>query len=223
MIHLFAGMHACKTHEIRCKWILMTVHHFSPSDLTDNFGLQWHNSKFNWPEHIKWFQGWLCVASRPTDPSNFIILAFFFLTCGQIEQESVMSFGFTVVCPSLPPSLNAKCRVCEDMQVARCLCNFPPAPFGRRARCNNHKPVVLLSNSAWLEIQRFFWMTYRPLLLCVGGGQGCPEELASSPVESLVLIRAGNSERQSLSQRTHGRGTEDVLAIKDSTICAVYL
>lgn len=31
-------------------------------------------------------------------------------------------------------------------------------------------------------------MTYRPLLLCVGEGQGCPEELASSPVEALVLI-----------------------------------
>lgn len=66
-------------------------------------------------------------------------------------------------------------------------------------------------------------MTYRPLLLCVGEGQGCSEELASSPVEALVLIRGVNSEQQSLSQRTHGRGTEDVLAIKDSTRCAVYL
>lgn len=26
----------------------------------------------------------------------------------------------------------AKCRVCEDMQVARCLCNFPPAPSEKK-------------------------------------------------------------------------------------------
>lgn len=55
----------------------------------------------------------------------------------------------------------AKCIVCEDMQVARCLCNFPPAPFERWARCNNNnnnnKPVWLLKlNSAWLQFQRFF-------------------------------------------------------------------
>lgn len=51
----------------------------------------------------------------------------------------------------------AKCRVCEDMQVARCLCNFPPAPFKRQAHCNNNKPVLFKkSNSAWLEFQRFF-------------------------------------------------------------------
>lgn len=124
---------------------------FSPSDLTDNFGLQWHNSNLNWPEHIKWFQGWLCVASRPTDPSNFIILAFFFPYMWTHWARVCDVFWF-YGCLPLPPSLNAKCRVCEDMQVARCLCNFPPAPFRRRARCNNHKPVVLLSNSAWLEI-----------------------------------------------------------------------
>lgn len=50
---------------------------------------------------------------------------------------------------------HAKCRVWEDMQVARCLCNFPPAPFGRQARCNNNEPVLLLLNLAWLEIQKF--------------------------------------------------------------------
>lgn len=66
------------------------------------------------------------------------------LTCGHIEQESVMSFGFTVVCPSL----NAKCRVCEDMQVARCLCNFPPAPFGKASSSEQQgSRSLLLSNS----------------------------------------------------------------------------
>lgn len=54
-----------------------------------------------------------------------------------------------------PP--HAKCRVCEDMQVARCLCNFPPAPFERQAQCNINEAVLLTkSNSAWLEFQRFF-------------------------------------------------------------------
>ncbi len=56
-----------------------------------------------------------------------------------------------------PPLPHAKCRVCEDMQVARCLCNFPPAPFKRQAQCNNNETVLLTkSNSAWLEFQRFF-------------------------------------------------------------------
>lgn len=49
---------------------------------------------------------------------------------------------------SAPPSLNAKCRVCEDMQVARCLCNFPPAPFGKASSSEQQgSRSLLLSNS----------------------------------------------------------------------------
>lgn len=33
---------------------------------------------------------------------------------------------------------------------------------------------LLLANSVWNQIHRFFWMTWRPLLLCVGEGQGPP-------------------------------------------------
>lgn len=61
-------------------------------------------------------------------------------------------FGFMVVWS--PPMPNV---VCEDMQVARCLCNFPPTPSKRQARHNNNEPVLhMKSNSAWLEFQRFF-------------------------------------------------------------------
>lgn len=45
-------------------------------------------------------------------------------------------FGFMVVFGPL----RAKCRVCEDMQVARCLCNFPPTPSKIQAQCNNNEP-----------------------------------------------------------------------------------
>lgn len=42
--------------------------------------------------------------------------------------------------------------------------------------------------------------------------RGCPEELAP--------LRVANSERQPWFQRTHGRGTEDVLAVKD---CCLFV
>ena len=69
----------------------------------------------------------------------------------------------------VPP--HAKCRVCEDMQVARCLCNFPPALLRKRqARRNNNEQVLLLkSNSA--RIPEVLDVTWRPLLLC-GRGSG---------------------------------------------------
>lgn len=82
----------------------------------------------------------------------------FILTCWHRTREEIVCDVFWFYgCVWSPPY--AKCIVCEDMQVARCLCNFPPAPFERWARCNNNnnKPVWLLKlNSAWLQFQRFF-------------------------------------------------------------------
>ena len=79
-----------------------------------------------------------------------------------------MFYGF-YGCAWSPP--HAKCRVCEDMQVARCLCNFPPALLRKRqARRNNNEQVLLLkSNSA--RIPEVLDVTWRPLLLC-GRGSG---------------------------------------------------
>lgn len=114
------------------------------------FGHLCHNSTIELAECILWFQRWLCAASWPIDPSNLLVVASQLpLTCGHVEQESVMSFG----CQSLPrPSLNAKCRVCEDMQVARCLCNFPAAPF-LKAGSSEWQGATLRFCQIWSEIK----------------------------------------------------------------------
>lgn len=93
-----------------------------------------------------------------------------------VGQESVMSFGWTVVdlprplAPHAPPTLNAKCRVCQDMQVARCLCNFPATHL-------NNKPL-------FVKCAGSFGGPGDPLLLCVGKGQGSPGGVPPTPPES---------------------------------------
>lgn len=94
---------------------------------------------------------------------DIMILVYSHILTHWTRVETVYFFWF-YGCVWSPPY--AKCRVCEDMQVARCLCNFPPAPFKRQApferqarcaRCNNNEHIsIRKSNSAWLEFQRFF-------------------------------------------------------------------
>lgn len=100
------------------------------------------------------------------------------------------------------PLPHAKCRVCEDMQVARCLCNFPSSSLQRRAHCNSYEWVSLLkSNSAWLWI---------------------PDVLAGTWRLSLSLSVGGRGSGPGLGRRTSRRGTRDVVENKDSTKCCVF-
>lgn len=85
--------------------------------------------------------------------------------------------------------------VCEDMQVARCLCNFPPTPSKRQAQRNTNESVLHMKTKfGQARIPEVLCATQRPLLLCVGKGPDCSSELTFSPAEWLVL-RVGNSSR----------------------------
>lgn len=99
-----------------------------------------------------------------------------------------------------------------DTQVARCLCNSAPNPFKRRVRCYCIESALILSNSTWHEIHSFLAWPENPLLLCVGEGQDCQDEMASRSVSQQGSPGLREWKR---------RGTRDV-AIKDSTRCAFF-
>lgn len=80
------------------------------------------------------------------------------------------------------------------MQTARCLCNFPPAPAEKtNSVCNNNGFVLLMkSNSAWLEFQRFFTRPEDPRFFVWAKGQDCPGELVLGGVGTLFTVVSEN-------------------------------
>lgn len=157
-----------KRNEVKCKWSLRWWWQFELSTIFV-FGSDWlklkvilvhdvtpNSSKLHFPDHSEQSEGFMAGFAGFPSPSLLYYDPGLILTCWHIGQGWRL-WCFLVLWLCLVPPY-AKCRVCEDMQVARCLCNFPPAPFERQAWCNNNnKPVLLLkSNSAWPEFQRFF-------------------------------------------------------------------
>lgn len=122
-------------------------------------------------------------------------------------------FWFDSCLPLPRPSLNAKCSVCEDMQVARCLCNFPAAPF-RKAGSSEWQGATLRFCPIWSEIKStgsFGWP---------GDPCYCVWAKVRGRLEELASLSVANSKRRPCFQRTHGRGTEDVLAVED---CCLFV
>lgn len=127
-----------KTLEVTCKWTLRWWWwwwQFEPQLFSSLTGQKvgW----LNWLDQNKHFQGWLQGLPSPSlqycDPG-------FILTMDKGGYCLWLSFGFFWLSDPLPlPLPHAKCRVCEDMQVARCLCNFSSAPFERQAPCNSKR------------------------------------------------------------------------------------
>lgn len=174
----------------------------------------WHKLKVIWslmtprlpqialaaPQHAE-IQGWLCGGKLIPSINIMILIYSHMLTCW--TRVEIVCFLASWLC-LVPPY--AKCRVCEDTQVARCLCNFPPAPSHRQAQRNNSEPVLLVKfGLAWipdvLDISLLIWA-------------GVWTTLVSWPLAQLTA---------SLHGRTSRRGTGDVVENKDSTRCAVYL
>lgn len=114
------------------------------------------------------FEAGFCGGFQAHPSIEIMILVYSHMLTHWTRVEIVCDVFWFHGCVWSPPY--AKCRVCEDMQVARCLCNFPPAPSERRARCNNNEPVLLMkSNSA-----RGSLCDLKALVTLCGRGSGLP-------------------------------------------------
>lgn len=126
-----------KTHDLKCIWSLRWWGLFEPSTV---FGFQLYlklkvifvcdstlNSSILQTTTSNVRFSVLALGGSRAHPSiDMMTLVYSHMLTHWTRVEIVCDVVLVSWLCLVPPY--AKCRVCEDMQVARCLCNFPPAP-----------------------------------------------------------------------------------------------